>query len=280
METIPLSKLPQALLEGVCQEICNFTIGLVKLHGSDPVQGAGLGGSGTLVQIDQQYGILTASHVLDYLNDSVAIGLILANATKPSLHAVKVRCETMRWLRIEPADDKNQGPDLAILTLASVDVGTVGAVKSFYNLPKREWLLDRPPALNEGIWFLAGFVDEYTSERQPDRGYSRIIGFRGACGRGWVDKQYRIGNFDYLDFEVTYGGVNDPPQSFGGTSGGGLWQVPLVRTPGGDLKPQGLLLSGVAFYQSPIIENRRVIRCHGRDGVYAHVIQRVKKELT
>jgi hypothetical protein len=34
-----------------------------------------------------------------------------------------------------------------------------------------------------------------------------------------------------------------------------------------------LLLSGVAFYQNAPLENLRVIKCHGRDGIYTHAMK-------
>ena len=85
-----------------------------------------------------------------------------------------------------------------------------------------------------------------------------------------------MGTFDYLEFKARYGGLNEPPQSFGGFSGAGLWQAPLVRTPEGTLKAKELLLSGVAFYQFARTEERRVIKCHGRRSVYLHTTRAVR----
>lgn len=273
---MPYHQVPQALRADVCQAITNFSIGLINLDGSGLVQNARLGGSGTLVQIGDSYGILTAYHVLEYLRGDKTIGLILANTIKPFRHRVEVRSDTMSWVKIACPGNESEGPDLAILLLSSVDVVRLKVQKTFYNLPKREWLLHTPPALDVGIWFLCGFADEATSERQPERGPGRIKVFEGACGDGWVENEYRVGDFDYLDFEVAYGAINGPPQSFGGFSGGGLWQVPMMRTPNGELKAKELLLSGVAFYQNPPTGNRRVIKCHGRDGIYTHTIQSVR----
>lgn len=278
MDTMPLNQVPRAFRAEVCQAISDFSIGLVKLNGSGLVQNARLGGSGTLVQIDGTCGILTACHVLDYLRGEEAIALLLANTLKRFIHRVTVRSETMRWVRIACSDKKDEGPDLGILLLSSVDVGSLRARKSFYNLANREWLLRDPPALDVGIWFLCGFADEATTERGPERGFKRIKVFEGACGHGPVEKEYHVGDFGYLDFQVGYGGANEPPRSFGGFSGGGLWQVPVMRTPEGELEVKELLLSGVAFYQNPLNGNRRVIKCHGRDGIYAHAIQAVRNE--
>lgn len=278
MEIMPLDQVPRAFREEACRAIFDFSIGLVKLHGSDLVHNARLGGSGTLVQIDGTYGILTACHVLDHLKGEEAIGLILVNTVRPFLHRVTVRSERMRWVRIACSDKEGDGPDLGILLLSPVDVGYLKAQKSFYNLANREWLLCDPPTLDTGVWFICGFPDEATKERGPERGFKSVKVFEGACGDVRVEKDYRVGNFGYLDFEVAYGGVNDPPRSFSGFSGGGLWQVRVMRTPEGELKVKDRLLSGVAFCQNPPIGNRRVIKCHGRDGIYTHAIQAIKNE--
>ena len=63
----------------------------------------------------------------------------------------------------------------------------------------------------------------------------------------------------------------DLPTSFGGVSGGGVWQVPLIRDRQGDLEADDYILSGVAFYQTKLDGNHRLIRCHGRKTVYEKV---------
>jgi hypothetical protein len=55
-------------------------------------------------------------------------------------------------------------------------------------------------------------------------------------------------------------------------SGGGLWQVLLRKSQEGKLEVSDYILSGVAFYQSPLMEGSRSIRCHGRQSIYKNVI--------
>ncbi len=54
------------------------------------------------------------------------------------------------------------------------------------------------------------------------------------------------------------------------------WQVPVTRTDG-ELRVKDLLFSGVAFYQNAQTEELRIIKCHGRDGIYAHATKAVAK---
>jgi len=275
-DTFALRQTPAALLADACRGISNFSIGFVKIEGTGDAQTATLGGSGTLVQIGDTSAIVTACHVLDHLRGDATIGLLLATTGAPVLQRITLRSEAIGWVRIARGNADAEGPDLGLLLLSSLDAAALKARKSFYNLSSREWLLHNPPALDGGIWVLCGFGDEATTERGPERGFRRIKIFEGACGAGWVGKQYRVGDFEYLDFEVRYGGVNGPPRSFGGFSGGGLWQVPVTRTDG-ELRVKDLLFSGVAFYQNAQTEELRIIKCHGRDGIYAHATKAVAK---
>ena len=266
MDSFPLHQMPPAVAAEACRGISDYSIGLVKLDEADAVENATIGGSGTLVQVGDTTAILTACHVLDYLRGDEVIGLLLANIGEALPQRIVLRSETLGWVRIARGAKEAEGPDLRLLLLSSLNTASLRARKSFYNLSHREWLLHKPPALNGGAWFLCGFADEATTERGPDRGFGRIKAFEGACGAGWVGKQYREAGFEYLDFEVRYGCVNAPPRSFGGFSGGGLWQVPIARTDG-ELRVKELLFSGVAFYQNAETDNVRTIKCHGRDGV-------------
>jgi hypothetical protein len=276
-ETMSFRDVPRSLQWEACRTITDFSIGLVRVHKSRDGEKARIGGSGTLVLVDGIYGILTACHVLDYLRGH-EVGLLLANMIEPIRQRVTVQSDAIRWVRIACSAKEGDGPDLGVLVLSSVEVGALSARKSFYNLRNREWVLHTPPSLDAGMWFLCGFADEATRARGPAGGFGRVTAFNGACGHGWVDHQYRVGDFDYLDFEVGYGGRNEPPRDFGGFSGGGLWQVRVERVPEGNPKVKDVLLSGVAFYQNAPVGNRRVIRCHGRNGIYAHTILRVRDE--
>lgn len=272
MDTFRLHEMPKALAIEACVGISHYSIGLVKLKAGEDIEDAEVGGSGTLVQLGDTFAVLTACHVVDHLRRAAVFGLLLANVGEPLPQRILLRSEAVEWRRIARGVNEADGPDLGLLLLSAVDAASLRARKSFYNLSNREWLLQKPPALDHGAWFLCGFAEEATTERAPDRGFGRIKVFEGACGAGWVCKQYRESAFEYLDFEVRYGAVNAPPRDFGGFSGGGLWQVPITRKDG-ELRVKELLFSGVAFYQSATVDNVGRIKCHGRDGIYTHAVQ-------
>ncbi len=83
--------MPRAFRAKVCQSISDFSVGLIRLDETREVKKAQLGGSGTLIQIGTVHGILTAGHVLKYLKGGPAVGLILANTFRPTLHRQEAR---------------------------------------------------------------------------------------------------------------------------------------------------------------------------------------------
>jgi hypothetical protein len=60
----------------------------------------------------------------------------------------------------------------------------------------------------------------------------------------------------------------DIPQSFGGVSGGGLWQIPLIKSLEGNIEPKEYILSGVVFYETGREGLYQSVRCHGRTSIY------------
>ena len=75
------------------------------------------------------------------------------------------------------------------------------------------------------------------------------------------------GEFDFLDYEIDLSLA--VPRDFGGVSGGGVWQVYLYWVPStGEIDWQ-MSLHGLAFFQLPIIAERRTIRCHGPESIRA-----------
>jgi hypothetical protein len=274
MDGIPFSDVPQEIVEEIGRAASHFSIGFVRMTKRKSGENAVLGGSGTLVQVDGLYGVLTADHVLEKLPATQDIGLIIPTRDEPIVHRPTLARDAVHRLRIGHGRCTREGPDLGLLLLSSVDAGWLEARKSFYNLTRhRDEVLPNPPGRTDGLWVLCGFADEFTIEHEPQRGFSKIKGFHGACGAGWVRREYISGDFDYCEFEVGDAGPDKPPQSFGGFSGGGLWQARLARMPEGHLIAHQPVLGGVAFYESPERNGRNVITCHAWRSIYARVVE-------
>jgi hypothetical protein len=64
VDALPLQQVPQEVREDAAKRISDFVVGFVRLYETELGQDAELAGSGTLVQIDNTHGILTAYHVI------------------------------------------------------------------------------------------------------------------------------------------------------------------------------------------------------------------------
>lgn len=87
MGGIPLHQIPREVVEEAGMAISDFAVGFVALRENEVDAQATRGGSGTVIQVDESFGILTAHHVLNYLPDVPEIGLILPTRFKPAPHS-------------------------------------------------------------------------------------------------------------------------------------------------------------------------------------------------
>lgn len=184
-DSIPHHEVPRDVIKEAGMLISDYVIGFVKLRKQKASEEGNLGGTGTLVQINGAFGILTAHHVLEPLKDDPEIGLVVTARSEPTPHRVTLRKETVQPFLIAKGPHCD-GPDLGFLILSPVDSKSLLAKKSFFNLlAHHEAALDHPPALNEGIWLLCGFADDLTSEYGPHRGQGCSVLFTssGMTGR-------------------------------------------------------------------------------------------------
>ena len=267
----------------ISEYIGDFTVFLVKSTKDENGRlDKALAGSGTLISVGNVRAILTADHVLDYIANEKDIGLAFPcrfESQKNHVQLMILEMEYVRSLTIKRGPIKSEGPDLGILVLPEIDANRIGLKGSFYNLINRQnrMLKSPPSAVDSGNWILSGAAGEWTKDLPPEQHYSRVKQFRGCAGLGIVTAAYAVGDYDILDFEAKHISGYQGPKSFGGFSGGGLWEVLL------DKKDEGFevldkFLSGVAFYQSNIEKDRsQFIRCNGRRSIYKHVIEALQK---
>lgn len=243
-----------------------FVVGFVLLSGRER-QEATLGGSGTLIQADGKFGILTADHVLTNLPTQGEIGLVLPRMNTPKLDRHILDAGHLTYVRIGQASFSASGPDIGFVRLPEREARRLEVNKMFYGLSnRRSDMLQKPKPTNDGGWFLSGMVHEWTEEHAGEVGYHAVKQFRGTFGAGVVSQESRDDRFDYLKFEARFGDRYEGPTNYQGTSGGGLWQVALTERDGA-LVIRDVLLSGVAFYQT-LVPTGFDISCHGRSSVY------------
>jgi hypothetical protein len=263
-EMVLVKDLPPTLVEDVFRALGFFTIAFLRVDETADDGLPDLLGSGVLVSVGTTRAILTAHHVAQRLPTSGRITLFLGRTTQP--HSVDAA--GIVTVKVARGTCESVGPDLAVVLLAPQIAGAIAAKKSFYNLEsRRDKLLNDPPNLRDGAWFAQGFLAERTTVA-PDPvepGFTKY--FYNFTGVGGPDTCEQIADHDYFDFPVSHEARSEAPVSWGGMSGGGLWQVPIKKQPDGltHLPP---LLSGIMFYQQPTTETTCGVRGHGRRSIY------------
>jgi len=263
---ISIRDIPDEILNSILHAVAHYTVGFLRVDDTPPDKNLSLLGSGVLVTAGSVHAILTAHHVLKVLPRNGRLGLTLSE----TISAITISTDALRYLEIARGTRDSEGPDLGAVILSPVIAAELRAKKTFHNLDNtRERFLTQIPDVKHGLWILQGFVGEWTKVDLHVDGYAKTFGFYELSSSGIINASYSIGDHDYFVLPVSYRGQSRIPHNFGGTSGGGLWQVRLVqRKSDGQLINQTPVLSGIAFYQEPIQQEKSAVKCHGRRSVY------------
>lgn len=244
---------------------------LLKNKGSNGEEDIRLIGSGTFASILNIFGIITAAHVVEILikEKSIARPYSLGLIIKDYKHNYSIPSNYLELIKIAKGQIDSDGPDLGFIVLPNSEVGTIKATKNFHNLDKnRERILATPPKFNAGPWAICGVPDEKTIDELSEEKSILNKRFFMFCGVGSILNAYTVGEYDYYDIRVKHDLSPIIPHSFGGVSGGGLWQIPLRKSAEQKVEPIEYILSGVAFYQTERTGLYRSVRCHGRNSIY------------
>lgn len=268
-----LSDIPEYLIAEIAGVINSYSTALIKIKTNDiknerPI----LIGSGTFVTIQGIQGILTAHHVAHQLEFGCLLGLILIS----NEHRHIIEFQHLEIIDIAKGTNDSDGPDLSFIVLPLKKVSEIKPYKHFIDLATdREVILYDPPEVHGGIWFLCGALDEKTRVGKSSRGSSPVLSLEGTCSPIGVHRFYTKDGFDYIEADVEYDKGLNLPSTFGGMSGGSLWQVTITKNSDGKFETGRYFLSGVAFYQSEIKASKRFIKCHGRESLYKNVYSKV-----
>jgi hypothetical protein len=263
--------LPDELTDSICDHISQFSVAILKIFTDSKVEQFKLIGSGTLVIVNSCHAILTAEHVLAQLRGSDQLGLLSSFTGHPHRH--KFNQNHIVLHRIAKGDGDSEGPDLGLIVLPESNIGRLRAEKTFFNIDKRQERFSKGfIKSNRGFWFTCGFPGEFEVDMKPIRGFAAMKGYHGLCGISGIRKEYDESGFDYLEMSIEYDSFNtELPKSFGGVSGSGVWQVPLIKNSEANIEAEEYILSGVVFYQTRLEGNHRLLRCHGRRTIYVKV---------
>jgi hypothetical protein len=246
------------LRDKIVRNLGDFTVALLAIYGS-PHERLRLAGTGTLVVLEGKHFILTALHVWEeVLKTADQIGITMkediVHCTVIDRHAVAP------FGPPKPAVWNEWGPDIVLLSVPNEDVGRIGAYRSFWNLAGQRAV--NAEVLEVGVLMGTPAESGMFTETYADVQINGL--FLGP------ETQQERGEFDYLDYEIDLSLA--VPREFGGVSGGGVWHVYLYWVPSSGEIDWKMSLHGVAFFQLPIIAERRTIRCHGPRAIQAAML--------
>lgn len=266
-EAIPLISSP------TMERIGQHSIGFVRVLGNE--DDAAIAGSGTLITAAGRFAILTADHVLQALPTSGPLSFVIVREGWTHRHRLQLDSFALEKKTVGKASHTADGPDIGVLILPPRDAAVLGTFQTFYNVDKRrERMLSQ--RVTEENWALFGMLEERTIDAMPDGKFARIKGFYGHVGFGTKPIERTSSGWDYLDFIALYNDHYQGPESYQGTSGGGLWQVEYKET-GGAVEVAEVWLSGVAYFESPRPADTRTIYCHGRKSIYDRVFKAMQE---
>jgi hypothetical protein len=252
--------------------IARFTVSFVS------VDAAELLGSATLVKCKRIGGFLTCGHVLrKRLEQHKEVGLVLFPAASKSIQRIKLDVSIMGPPAIVYFDNAEdwQGCDLAFLPLPPVLMADVEAKGSAVDLrlhaERAGHAQERGTVQTEVV---AGGVAKMMGElKELEKRKIRPVGGLLNVARCVERKVY--GGFDYLWFEAVPGEDFTLPDSYGGTSGGGIWQVYAEKQGDGSYKHVETRLHGVAFRQTDA-PNRKIIG-HGPESIFSKLLPEIEQ---
>lgn len=238
------------LQDRIVRNLGDFTVALLAVYNNGSGERIALAGTGTLLALGGARFILTARHVWDeVLSAADHVGLTL---TPDITHRYLIaRKDFVVFGLPRPHAWNEWGPDLILLRLPAESIGAVEAHRSYWCVEHRQDI--HAEALEVQVLMgTPAALGKFTNVHADLQITGMFLGPE--------EKQERNG-FDYLDYEID---LSFPvPRDFGGVSGGGVWRVFLYCSPQAAEIDWKMSLHGVAYYQLPIVAERRPIRCHG-----------------
>lgn len=254
------------------REIAGSLVGLIEVLTAPDGEDARLLGSATLVTIKGRRGLLTAAHVLNVIPRTHPLGIV--RFSSPNTQRLLVQFHHALRISIGRTNEGPQGPDLGFIELPSEAIASLEARGNiFFNMDlRRDDVLAGRYEAKPHLGCIVGAIAERTTESVGPSERTKNIGACNLLGKIGAPRTHD--GFDLVDFEPVYSKSDQPPSSFGGVSGGGLWRVMGVLE-NGSISAVDKVLLGVAFYQSAVVEGKRTLICHGPRSLYHELYEAV-----
>ncbi len=271
VEQIALKDIPTEVMEGIMLDIKPYITPIILVSENNGKISAECIGTGTFVESNGKYGILTAHHVVhnSRFNSCSSIGLCIKDYANP----YSIKREAIQIIDVGVPITESKGPDLSVMLLDNIFASQIKVSMSFWNLNHHSQSMESLKDFTiKGACSLFGFPEELietTIEKSKNKETLTPIGLSGLIG---IDKYWRDSEFDFVIVSVSYDEQSNSPKSFGGVSGAGLWHFDLIRDVEFEMKHTRPLLIGLAFYQSPRENDLRYLTCHGIESIYKNVV--------
>ena len=239
-----------------------YGVGFLALGMAGEPLASSSAGSGTLVDFFGVKGILTAAHVARALLSRKEFGILRFGGGW--LQALKATCTASDVVMLGGEDAGEKGPDIAFIRISPDLEATLLATNAFYSpVARGRAFLQGGPRGGGHVLFATGVVGEaskaLTAEGNRERTeHTSIMGVGNIVGHDMGEG----GNGSFL-FKIIHGDGFPSPSSYGGMSGGGVWQL---KSGDGVLNRT---LIGVVFRETEADANgERSIICNGPAIIY------------
>jgi hypothetical protein len=246
-----------------------------------------LAGSGTFIKCGSTYGILTAHHVIHNPHDrlrrfdfsagsSQELGLVVIDKRN---HSFTIPMPLLSCVDIGIPQDEGSGPDLSVVVLPEVRARDIAVRKSFTDISVKRAERIEQCQTPVGGWCGVGFAQCYTRPHESSTDTRRVTFIPSLTLYSQIVRNFTIDDFDYVHLNVMCPQMSEdiePPSSFAGMSGGGIWHVRVARDPktsGVFLDVEGTILAGVMFYQTFWENKPKELRCHAWKSIYQKVYE-------
>jgi hypothetical protein len=244
------------LADKISRDIGSYSTALLSVTGVGEKEELHLCGSASLVCIEDEVFILTATHVWNLMKDAAGVGLTLDKEDVD--HRCFIPVEAIYAYGPKLVSERDPwGPDMQLLKIPSDYVTRLKGQKQFYPLTTE---IPEPPNVSSlEVWILMGSPAEQ-SKALPKHVSLTMNGIFAT-----IRSEYNFSGLDYfdLDMRISFPGI---PKWFDGVSGGGLWSVLLYGSPNGDIRWITTLV-GMACWQLPLQAEIRPVRCLGSKSI-------------
>jgi hypothetical protein len=253
-------------------------------------QGAVPGGSGVLARAGKVGGILTCRHVVADIAQRAKrkpdgiLGLCANGSRSTTLQSTAMTLAEFKALPIiafksakEAEQDASLGPDIAFVKLPENKMAALEALGTAVDLTVQSRLAGTPSDKRGSLLSIATGVIAEGQECAFEKNSAILVPFATSVISGEVTPMAASEYFDRLCFKPTRK-ETAYPSSFGGLSGGGVWQLLLDHDEAGAMKVSERRLVGVAYYQTATDDaGYRDIIGHGPGSIYQRLLPEIEQ---